>query len=226
MAAPPLQSSYIKVQTFTPDSDQCGALVLHLQPRPQAAGLEIAAYTGDVSMCCDVADRMTVDDQSELPATADALAAFAASMIETGPPHWLNSEGEISALGLRLPSQPPNSGSSGWSSASVELHGPGDVEHGESLLYDTDGRLVRRSKGLTFQNIYEVSDTPVYQEVRNASERTAPDPPETFGQRWREARDRAADKLAAAMTAVLQRAVSYRGDIPPPSAQQSVPRVA
>ena len=203
------------MQTFNPyPTEECGALVLHLRPRPQAAGLEIVVHTGEARWCCDGASRLTLDERREVhtvPATADALAAFSASVIETGPPHWLGEEGEVSAWGVRLPSQPPGSGDEvdgwGWSRASVELHAAEDVEEDEVMQY-RHGSLVKRSKGLEFQEICEVSDTPVRRFVRNASVDTPPDPPESFGQRWREARDRAAADLAAALTEVLQRAVS------------------
>lgn len=217
------------MQTFNPDTaEECGALVLHL--RPQAAGLEIAVHTGEARWCCDGASRMTLDEGSEVhtvPASADALTAFAARVLETGPPHWLGEEGEVSAWGVRLPSEPPDDGDKvgrwGWSRASVELHAAKHVLETVNTVTSGDGTLLSQGPGLEFEEVHEVSNAPVFRQVHNDAVHTPADPPDTFAQRWRQARDRAAAALAAALAEVLQRAVSKCGAIPPPSPQQTLP---
>lgn len=55
------------------------------------------------------------------------------------------------------------------------------------------------------------------EERQRAACSPAPDPPELFGQRWKEGRDAADATLLAALTAVLQQALSFRGPIAHPA---------
>lgn len=258
-----------------------GALALHVRPRPQPAGLEVAVYTGELYQRADGCDSMTLNEErSELhavPAGAAGVAAFAASVVETCPADWTEQQDDDGRpvgprMGLRLPTLPACKGgvSGAWSRVEVSLHSPADVEPTTIGIY-SEGREPEMRAALAFE-VYAKGGTPLTLEVVNGSQRyarrqralreqrealqqaaasAAPPPPpsrafqeafadlrardkeaydalasapvsdspEAFEERWRQLRDQAMADLIATVTAVLQRAVSYRGEFQPASAR-------
>lgn len=275
----PLTVCCSSLQALACDEEEpCGALVLHVQPRPQAAGLEAAVYSGTAMELGGTGSiRVSFGFQSELHALPSApadVAAFAASTIAASPEEWAPPSEFIN---LQLPLQPPRlndaRSSWGWRRAMVELHPAGavhvqhksggvswmttaatfpDVEYcgfymcaavdnGSWRYMQQQHALMERQAELqavaaageappepspafreAFRDV-EDWDGAAYRALAFAPVR---DPREVFERRWRELRDRPAADLAAALTAMLQRAVSYRGDMPYPRQAPAPPAAA
>ena len=90
LAAPPHQPCYIRLQAVNRSYDPAQCLVLHVRPRPHAAGLEVAAYPGwllssDGEDGFDLIGLRRRGARYALPASSGGLAEFAADLLAAGP---------------------------------------------------------------------------------------------------------------------------------------------
>ena len=241
LAAPPHQPCYIRLQAVN-EFGSAQTLLLHVRPRPLAAGLEVAAYPGyamnEEGTLVSLRRRGVL---YALPTTDSGLERFAADVLAGGPSN-VGEEGDP-ASGFVLSERASHYAA--WWTARCDLHAPGDVQ---AAALPPEAGLGQAFLGLRFPHLHE-SDAPLplasvelgnaaddyvsTQDARRSNKRKResavdgaageaaaapaalpePDSPAEYERKYRQLRDEAMAELTAALVTLLRHAARYRGTV-------------
>lgn len=239
LAAPGLQPCFIRMQSRV-SGDPAHILLLHVRPRPLAAGLEIAVFSGETTDLDGMDARIGRQGiVFTVQQTQAGLHRFVADLLASSPQMW--GDNDNGPYRMTLPLQ-PSSFFHSWDSVELDLLRPSQVQRraaqaGGAAPAPADDADAALSVHISLP--LNGDEWAPYAEVRNQAHRYAceqenlkqrleqqqrkdkeqaaaleqPDSSAAFDQRWRALRDQVMADLQDSLLAVLRQALRARGTV-------------